>query len=540
MTGNSGRLNVAWFLFIAHLAALIFGVAGILIALPNPHLWADSRFGADAFSFGMQYGGALHIVLGAAAMLVFGGLIIGWRRTLIFFGVTVALSLSSELIGTGTGWPFGNYEYTTGLGYKVLGRVPFTIPLSWFYIGFASYLLANIVASRFGSWKHAALAVVGGAYLMTVWDLVLDPAMAHESLAIQFWVWFETGPYFGMPLKNFVGWTLTALLFMGISRALWRRDISSRDVPATLPFAMYVVNMLFAMALSLGVGLWEPVLIAIVLGLLPATVAWRHQPPAHSTGRSGAHAPTRPSTAEAIGSRVIAIGAKGLAARKIDLAVEGAQHLPAHGAVLIASRHFHHLYDGCALIATSPRPLHIMAGLDWVQGGMGRRIMEAACRMVRWPIVLRDEGFLARPEESAFDPAESRRYLHRAVRESVDLLRAGEALVVFPEAFPNIDPTYTPKTDSDGFLSFRQGFVRLAELAQRDGVTRVPIVPAGFAYEPLANDRWRVTLRFGAPITLTDASDRARVARAVEDQVRILSVPGEPAGAAVPREALTS
>jgi len=40
--------------------------------------------------------------------------------------------------GTSTGFPFGDYSYLSGLGYKITGLVPFTIP-SWFYMGFASY-----------------------------------------------------------------------------------------------------------------------------------------------------------------------------------------------------------------------------------------------------------------------------------------------------------------------------------------------------------------------------------------------------------------
>ncbi len=152
-----------WVLFGAHVAALAFGLGGILIALPNPHLWAGSEWGADVFEFGMSYGGSLHIVLGALTMLLFGGMVIGWRRTGIFFVVTVVLSLSSELIGTGTGWPFGNYEYTSGLGYKVLGRVPFTIPLSWFYIGFASYLLGNtLIAQKNLRWRAPLTVLFGG------------------------------------------------------------------------------------------------------------------------------------------------------------------------------------------------------------------------------------------------------------------------------------------------------------------------------------------------------------------------------------------
>jgi carotene biosynthesis associated membrane protein len=532
---RSTGMKVVWALFVAHLAALVFGLLGILVALPNPHLWADSRWGADAFSFGMTYGGSLHIILGAATLLAFGGVTIGWRRTLTFFAVTVVLSLASELIGTRTGWPFGNYEYTSGLGYKVLGRVPFTIPLSWFYVGFASYLLANVVAARWTGMARAALAVVGGAYLLTVWDLVLDPAMAHESLAIQFWVWFETGPYFGMPLKNFAGWTTTALLFMGLSRALWRRDISPRSYGTLLPFVVYVVNMFFAMALSLSVGLWGPVVIAVVMGLIPAALAWRYDPPATDaiTNQPGKRAKQTP--VEAVGARVMAVGARGIARRKLDLTVEGAEHLPATGPVLIAARHFHHLYDGCALLATAPRPLRILVGLDWIGGTTTRRLMERACALARWPVVLREDSLHARAGSTAYQHADARGYLRRAVREAVEMLRTGEALVVFPEAYPTIDPGWSPKQGQgyDAFLPFRPGFIRLVHLAQRDGHTRVPIVPTGFAYAPLGKDRWQVTLRFGAPLTLDGHVDPARVGALVEAQVQALSQPGQPGTALV-------
>ena len=528
-------------LFISHLAALIFGLAGILIALPHPEWWADSRYGADVFNFGMQYGGSLHIILGAATMLLFGGLTIGWRRTLTFFGITVTLSLASELFGTGTGWPFGNYEYTSGLGYKVLGRVPFTIPLSWFYVGFASYLLMNRLAEGRAPKYQGLLGVLGGAYLLTVWDLVLDPAMAHESLAIQFWTWFETGPYFGMPLKNFAGWAFTAVVFMGVSRLAWRRDIRAVEYTAAIPFAIYLVNMLFAMVLSAGVGLWWPVVLAVVCGILPAALAWRSRPtaPAAVTSRRHERPYTAPSPVQSVTQRVLTTGAKVLDARGMELRVEGAENLPSSGPVLVAARHYHHLNDGCAIVATAGRPAHILVALDWVKGGLGRGLMERACRMARWPVVLRDDGLAGQADGSAYRAGESRRYLRRAVRESVELLRAGELLVVFPEAYPNIDPAYTLKRD-DAFLPFRPGFIRLVEMAERDGQTRVPIVPVGFAYEPLPGKRWQVMMRVGAPVWLDRATDRAHVVRIIEDQVRALSVPVEPVSVTVPREAVSS
>lgn len=266
-------MKTARLLLLAHLIALGFGLGGLLIALPNPELWADSKLGRETYEFGMEYAGSLHIVLGALAMFVFGVKTLGWARTGIFFVLAYGLSLSSELIGTGTGWPFGNYAYTSFLGYRVLDHVPFTIPLSWFYMGLASYMLGRaIVAAR--GWQPALPLTLGlGVWLLIVWDLVLDPAMAHEDLAVRFWEWSETGPYYGMPIQNYVGWAATGLLFMAFSRGLWGSDVDLSRRGVLFPLGVYVANTIFAMALSASVDLYVPIVLSAVLGLLPAFLA---------------------------------------------------------------------------------------------------------------------------------------------------------------------------------------------------------------------------------------------------------------------------
>jgi putative membrane protein len=297
-------VRVVQSLVVAHLAALVFGLVGLLVMLPNPRLWSGDPAATRVFVFGMGYAGSLHILLGAAAMLVFGGLTLGWWRVVVFFVASTTLSLGIELLGTGTGWPFGAYEYTGGLGAKVLGRVPFTIPLSWFYMGLASYLLAGLVVQARGLRPRALLGVGFGAWLLVVWDLVLDPAMAHEALPVRYWVWHQTGPYFGMPLRNFLGWAGTALLFMGLSRALWRRDPSLERVPPWTPLTVYGANTAFAAVLSASVGLWVPVLLSLALGLLPILAGLRL--PAGGPGRAGGRGPRhgeRPPPAPPAGLR---------------------------------------------------------------------------------------------------------------------------------------------------------------------------------------------------------------------------------------------
>ncbi len=524
-------------LFGAHLFALIFGLVGLIVIMPHPDLL--TRFGLSpqdvsaSIAGGQRYTGSLHILLGAVAVLAFGLLYVGRRKTLIFFAIATLLPLGMELLGTGTGWPFGAYSYTANLGYKVLGRVPFTIPLSWFYMGFTSYLLASVILATRAVRHRTLWSLLLGAWFLTAWDLVLDPAMASNNLPFKFWIWHvSNGIYFGMPLQNFAGWSFTGLLFMALSRFFWRADVRPGQLPTWFPFAMYAVNMGFAFALSLSVSLWPPIVFAALFGLLPASLALRQAPNSrHSRPDAPCAATTQPPAAtpphpllEHIAQTTIHTFCRVTSRRALRLEVEGVEHIPATGPVLIAARHYHHLYDGCALITAIPRPIHILVALDWVRNPWSRRMMEWACHTARWPVVLRgDPGNQPQTSgQSAFHPAEAKRLLRHAVSDAVRLLREGSVLVVFPEAYPNVDPAYTPKAGAGDFLPFRAGVTRLAELAGRDGTTHVQIVPAGLAYQQ-SGQRMRCVLRLGAPLTLAATPDITTLLRVIEEQVRTLS-----------------
>ena len=502
-------------LFFCHLAALLFGLGGLLIALPHPELWDKSPFAVQVFNFGMSYAGSLHILFGAAAVLLFGLLTVGTRKTLIFFVVASIIPLSMELLGTSTGFPFGPYAYTNFLGFKIAGLVPYSIPLSWFYMGFVSLLLASVIVDRSGARHRTAWSLALGVYFLTVWDLSLDPAMASERLPIHFWMWYQGGPYFGMPISNLVGWSLTGLIYMGVSRLLWRANLDVRHLAVWFPFGMYVVNTGFAIALNLSTGLWIPVLIALLLGLLPASLALF----------------MKPASSDSILKRVswfsIYTGCRMLSRGKVQVVVEGLEYVPASGPVMIVARHFHHLYDGCVLLQAVPRRLHILVALDWVKKRWQRVLMEWACSTVEWPALMRLERLSTKTEGNAarggsiYSRNESRRYLRKAVADSLRLLRDGRVLVVFPEAYPTIDPETSPKKDNDDFLPFRPGCAKLVEMAERDSRTSVAIVPAGLTY--IWNGQWQVTLRFGPPLFRRDYTSAIETVQTLEAQVRALS-----------------
>jgi uncharacterized membrane protein len=265
--------RAAWMLTGLHVFALLVGLFGILIAIPHPELWAGKPSAAAFFAFAIDKTGGAAMFLGAFAMFAYGVSALGARRTLIFFFAATVISATAELTGTKTGWPFGGYEYTSFLGPKLLGRVPVAVPLSWFYMGFASFVLADAIAAR-REWRNRTLwSIVFGTWLLTAWDLVLDPSMAAPQMQyIHFWIWHESGPYFGMPLRNLAGWFGTGLLFVAVGRLLWRERVAP-VAPVALPFVVYAVNVAWSMVLSVSAGMWPTALVAIVLALLPAALA---------------------------------------------------------------------------------------------------------------------------------------------------------------------------------------------------------------------------------------------------------------------------
>jgi len=222
----------------------------------------------------MQNGGASYMIFGAIAAFLYGKKSIGLKRTLAFCIPAISISLTSELLGTSTGFPFGAYSYLSGLGYKIADLVPFTIPLSWFYMGFSAFLVAATLM-RFGTgWVYRISAIALGALMLTSWDFVLDPAMSQT--AYPFWEWHQAGEFYGMPYQNFFGWFGTGAVFMTVASLIWGKNnqpILNRE-QILFPTIMYAGNFMFALILSFNSGFYVPALLGIVVGALPLALLY--------------------------------------------------------------------------------------------------------------------------------------------------------------------------------------------------------------------------------------------------------------------------
>ena len=228
----------------------------------HPNLIPDSDFARDFYAMSFRLFARAHIVV-AGIVLAVKLYRHSDRRWIVGFGAVVLVSFLSEYIGTGYGFPFGAYEYTGLLGYKLGGRVPLLIPISWFLMALPSWILANWVFP--GRSRRIARFVFAG-YLLTAWDLVLDPAMSYVT---PYWVWENPGPFFGMPWVNLAGWMGTGLVLMGILEALRVEDWTSRlDVRWMLSY--YVLIVLMPAGMLAAGGIWVPIAVAGIA----LSVAW--------------------------------------------------------------------------------------------------------------------------------------------------------------------------------------------------------------------------------------------------------------------------
>jgi putative membrane protein len=282
-------VNFERFFLWGHIFSMLFGLAGLLIVLPHPELIASlSDLGQTLFRWSMSGGGVAYIILGAAAVAIYAYRILGTRQWLAFMVPSVLLSLGSELMGTSTGFPFGEYGYLSGLGYKIAGLVPFTIPLSWFYMGFACYLLARVglegivKAEKRGGWLCQIGAVVLGTILLTSWDFALDPAMSQGTYP--FWHYGEVGSFFGTPYRNFAGWMATGALFMTIAALFWKKaSLGLSRKQLGFPLVIYLSNVIFSAIMTIAdAGLFLPVGLSVLFGVLPALILWGIAPSAPS------------------------------------------------------------------------------------------------------------------------------------------------------------------------------------------------------------------------------------------------------------------
>lgn len=122
-----------------------------------------------------------------------------------FFLISFSIGFGVEVLGTQTGFPFGNYQYLHNLGLKWI-EVPLMIGVNWFVLSYSTALWAR-------RWTSIPLLqMLIAAALMVSLDLFIEPL----SATLGFWAWQDNV----IPLENYLAWFavsfLIQLIFVGL------------------------------------------------------------------------------------------------------------------------------------------------------------------------------------------------------------------------------------------------------------------------------------------------------------------------------------
>jgi putative membrane protein len=257
---RSGPDSVALGIFLAFTVIAILGYWNFGL---NPERLPATDWAVGIYQISFPWFARAHILI-SAAVLFFVMARHSGVRWIPALAAVYALSFTSEHVGTGYGIPFSGYEYTGLLGARLGSRVPFVIPLSWFLMSAPAWILAR---RTFPGRSRALPRVLQATFLLVLWDLALDPAM---SFLTPYWVWENSGAFYGMPWVNLVGWAATGLVLMTALEWLDRRLDWAGSLSWRWALAYYLTVILMPLGMITVAGLWW----ATAATLVALAVAW--------------------------------------------------------------------------------------------------------------------------------------------------------------------------------------------------------------------------------------------------------------------------
>ena len=195
---------------------------------------------------------ALQVLPAAIFAIVHGSLSYRFRGMITLVSLCVIVGSFFESLSLRTGFPFGHYYFTDVMGPQLF-HLPVLLVLAYIGMGYASWVVGLAILGNDGrplSGRHIVILPLISSFIMVAWDLACDPVWANVARA---WVWKNGGPFFGVPISNFLGWYLTTyLIYQLFSLYVRGEDLPSR--PANhwrLPVLFYAVsagsNLLFAL-----------------------------------------------------------------------------------------------------------------------------------------------------------------------------------------------------------------------------------------------------------------------------------------------------
>jgi len=122
-------------------------------------------------------------------------------RQAMLLVIIFCLGFLAEVIGTNTGYLFGNYQYGKTLGFKVF-NVPVVIGVNW---AMQVYIAGNLVM-QLG--KNPYIRAFAGSILLVLLDYFIEPV----AVEFDYWQWENNV----IPLTNYACWFFISFVFLSL------------------------------------------------------------------------------------------------------------------------------------------------------------------------------------------------------------------------------------------------------------------------------------------------------------------------------------
>lgn len=198
-------------------------------------------------------------------------------QNVVMVAVVIALSAAGMIsINAAFGVSFESFTFTDRMGAKLLGTLPWPVPLLWIVIVLNARGVAELILRPWRRTGHYGLWVLGLASGLAV---LLNFGLEPFAVKVKgFWIWnshSSTRHWHTAPWVNFLGWTVTSSMALLFS-VPWL--INKRPAKEAVALHPLLVWSLLNLWLALGHAahqLWSPVCVTLAGSATVAILAVR-------------------------------------------------------------------------------------------------------------------------------------------------------------------------------------------------------------------------------------------------------------------------
>jgi len=190
---------------------------------------------------------------------------LGVRDGIMLFAILGIYALVIESLAIATGFPYGHFDYSTALGYRILGYSPWTVAFAW------TPLILGIYAAAARMVGTAAGRIAATAIGLTLVDMVLDPG----AVFLGFWRYADPGLYYGVPWSNFAGWVISGAVGAALIEIFRYLRPSLLPAPMQLMWSLLLI-IFFWTAFAVFAGMPFPFIIGTLMLAALAAIYLRY------------------------------------------------------------------------------------------------------------------------------------------------------------------------------------------------------------------------------------------------------------------------